>query len=322
MSLPPFLSLIQDEMQAVDQLIRTRLQSDVVLINQLGQHIVASGGKRLRPALVVLSARAAGYEGHQHLLLAAVIEFIHTATLLHDDVVDASTLRRGKETANAVWGNEASVLTGDFLYSRAFQMMVEASQMRVMQVLADATNAIAEGEVLQLMNCHDPDITEQRYLEVIDRKTARLFEAAARLGAMLAGMDNAGEESMARYGKHLGNAFQLVDDALDYSSSAATLGKNVGDDLAEGKPTLPLIHTLRMGTPQQVELIRTAIQKGGLELVQEVLQAIESTGSITYTAALARQEADKAIVALAALPGSAYKDALTGLAEFSVNRSF
>ncbi len=322
MSLPPFLSLINDEMQAVDHLIRIRLQSDVVLINQLGQHIVASGGKRLRPALVILSARACGYEGDQHLLLAAVIEFIHTATLLHDDVVDASTLRRGQETANALWGNEASVLTGDFLYSRAFQLMVEADQMQVMRVLADATNAIAEGEVLQLMNCHDPDITEERYLEVIDRKTARLFEAAARLGAILAGLGESSQTAMAQYGKYLGNAFQLVDDALDYSSNSSTLGKNVGDDLAEGKPTLPLIHALRKGTPEQVKLIREAIQKGGLEHVRDVLQAIESTGSITYTAALARQEADKAIVALAELPDSAYKVALISLAEFSVSRSF
>jgi octaprenyl-diphosphate synthase len=322
MSLPSFLGLIQDEMQAVDQLIRGRLQSDVVLINQLGQHIIGSGGKRLRPALVILSAHAGGYAGQQHLLLAAVIEFIHTATLLHDDVVDASTLRRGKETANALWGNEASVLTGDFLYSRAFQLMVEAGQMRVMQVLADTTNAIAEGEVLQLMNCHDPDITEARYLEVIERKTARLFEAAARLGAILADLPAAAEEALARYGLHAGLAFQLVDDALDYSSSAGALGKNIGDDLAEGKPTLPLIHVLRTGTPAQVELVRNAVRDGGLDRIEDVLQAIESTGAIAYTAALARREADTAIAALADIPGSAYKDALIRLAEFSVSRSF
>jgi octaprenyl-diphosphate synthase len=322
MSLPPFLGLIQDEMQAVDRLIGARLRSDVVLINQLGQHIVGSGGKRLRPALVILSARAAGYAGDRHLLLAGVIEFIHTATLLHDDVVDASALRRGKQTANALWGNEASVLTGDFLYSRAFQMMVEAGQMRVMQVLADCTNAIAEGEVLQLMNCHDPEITEARYLEVIERKTARLFEAATRLGAILAGLPPAGEDALARYGLHAGNAFQLVDDVLDYSSSAETLGKNIGDDLAEGKPTLPLIHAMRKGSPEQAACIRAAIQQGGLERIEEVLQAIESTGAITYTAALARQEADKALAALAEIPGSAYKDALVSLAEFSISRSF
>ena len=321
MSLPPFLGLIHEEMQAVDHLIRARLQSDVVLINQLGHHIIASGGKRLRPALVILSARAAGYNGEQHLLLAAVIEFIHTATLLHDDVVDASLLRRGKQTANALWGNEASVLTGDFLYSRAFQMMVEVDQMRVMQVLADCTNAIAEGEVLQLMNCHDPDITEERYLQVIERKTARLFEAAARLGGILAGLEPAHEEALARYGLHVGNAFQLVDDALDYSSTAGTLGKNVGDDLAEGKPTLPLIHVLRNGSAAQIELVRSAIQRGGLERIDKVLQAIESTGAITYTAALARQEADKALAALVGIPGSTYKDALTALAEFSVSRN-
>jgi octaprenyl-diphosphate synthase len=322
MSLPSFLGLIHDEMQAVDRLISTRLQSDVVLINQLGHHIIASGGKRLRPALVILSSRAAGYSGNQHLLLAAVIEFIHTATLLHDDVVDASLLRRGEKTANALWGNEASVLTGDFLYSRAFQMMVEANQMRVMQVLADATNAIAEGEVLQLMNCHDPDITEERYLQVIERKTARLFEAAARLGGILAGLEPTHEEALARYGLHVGNAFQLVDDALDYSSSSSTLGKNVGDDLAEGKPTLPLILAMRMGTPDQASLIRSAIQQGGLDRIGEVLQAIESTGAITYTAALARQEVDNALATLAEIPDSAHKDALIGLAEFSVSRSF
>jgi octaprenyl-diphosphate synthase len=322
MSLPPFLGLIRNEMQAVDQLIRARLQSDVVLINQLGQHIIGSGGKRLRPALVILSARAGGYAGQQHLLLAAVIEFIHTATLLHDDVVDASTLRRGKETANALWGNEASVLTGDFLYSRAFQLMVEAGQMRVMQVLADTTNAIAEGEVLQLMNCHDPDITEARYLQVIERKTARLFEAAARLGAILAGLPSTAEDALARYGLHAGMAFQLVDDALDYSASAATLGKNIGDDLAEGKPTLPLIHVLRTGSPAQVDLVREAVRNGGLERIEDVLQAIESTGAIAYTAALARREVDNAIAALADIPGSADKDALIRLAEFSVSRSF
>ena len=321
MSLPPFLGLISDEMQAVDHLIRDRLQSDVVLINQLGQHIIGSGGKRLRPALLILSARAAGYAGEHHLLLAAVIEFIHTATLLHDDVVDTSLLRRGRQTANSLWGNEASVLTGDFLYSRAFQMMVEADGMRVMRVLADTTNAIAEGEVLQLMNCHDPDVTEERYMQVIERKTARLFEAAARLGAMLANLPSADEDAMARYGLHLGNAFQLVDDALDYNSNADTLGKNIGDDLAEGKATLPLIHAMRKGSAEQAGLIRAAIKQGGLDRIDEVLQAIESTGAITYTAALARQEADKALAALAEIPGSAYKDALTRLAEFSVSRS-
>jgi octaprenyl-diphosphate synthase len=325
MSLPSFLGLIQDEIKAVDQLIRARLQSDVVLINQLGSHIVASGGKRLRPALVILAARASGYGGGAHVLLAAVIEFIHTATLLHDDVVDGSDLRRGMQTANALWANEASVLTGDFLYSRAFQMMVEAGQMRVMRVLADTTNAIAEGEVLQLMNCHDPDITEERYLQVIERKTARLFEAAARLGAILAGSPPTTEEALARYGLHLGNAFQLIDDALDYSSSSETLGKNIGDDLAEGKPTLPLIHAMRRGSAEQAQLIRAAIQQGGLDCIEDVRQAIESTGAITYTAALARQEADKALAAIADLadiPDSAYKDALVRLAEFSVSRSF
>ncbi len=322
MSLPPFLDLIQDEMRAVDRLIGERLHSDVALINQLGQHIVGSGGKRLRPALVILSARAASYSGDNHLLLAAVIEFIHTATLLHDDVVDASLLRRGKQTANALWGNEASVLTGDFLYSRAFQMMVEAGQMRIMEVMADATNAIAEGEVLQLMNCNDPDITEERYLQVIERKTGRLFEAAGRLGGILAGGNSKLEDAFAQYGQHIGNAFQLIDDALDYSSDSATLGKNVGDDLAEGKATLPLIHILKTGTSDQVQLVRTAIQKGGLERIEDILKAIESTGAITYTAALARQEANKATAALADIPDSAYKAAMTQLADFSVSRRF
>lgn len=322
MSPAPFLGLIHDEMQDVDHLIRERLHSDVALINQLGQHIIGGGGKRLRPALVILSACACGYRGRQHVLLAAVIEFIHTATLLHDDVVDASLLRRGRQTANALWGNEASVLTGDFLYSRAFQMMVETGQMRVMQVLADTTNAIAEGEVLQLMNCRDPDITEARYLQVIERKTARLFEAAARLGAILAEQSSGLEEALARYGLHVGNAFQLVDDALDYSSDAATLGKNVGDDLAEGKPTLPLIQAMRTGSPAQASLIRDAIKSGGLDRIDDVLQAIESTGAIAYTAARAEEEANRAIASLAELPDSAHKNALIRLAEFSVSRSF
>lgn len=321
MPLPLFLGLIRDEMQAVDCLIRDRLQSDVFLINQLSQHIIGSGGKRLRPALVVLSAKAAGYKGDQHLLLAAVIEFIHTATLLHDDVVDASLLRRGQDTANAVWGNEASVLTGDFLYSRAFQLMVEANQMRVMQVLADATNAIAEGEVLQLMNCRDPDITEARYLDVIERKTARLFEAAARVGTVLAQLPKSLEDALARYGLHVGNAFQLIDDALDYSATATDLGKNIGDDLAEGKPTLPLIHAMRNASAEGAQLIRTAIEDGGLSKVHAVMAVIESTGAIAYTAALARQEADKALAAVAEIPDSAYKDALKALAEFSVSRT-
>jgi octaprenyl-diphosphate synthase len=322
MSLPSYLGLIRDDMLAVDQLVHARLKSDVALINQLGQHIIDGGGKRLRPALLILSARACGYTGHQHIMLAATIEFIHTATLLHDDVVDDSMLRRGRETANALWGNEASVLTGDFLYSRAFQMMLETNSVQVMQVMADCTNAIAEGEVLQLMNCHDPDITEARYLDVIERKTARLFQAAASLGAILAEANPATEGALASYGLHIGTAFQLIDDALDYCSNADTLGKNIGDDLAEGKPTLPLIYAMRNSNSRQAELIRQAIIEGGREHIDDVQQAIESTGAIAYTAATAKQEAAKALAALAGIPSSAYKDVLINLAELSVNRSF
>jgi octaprenyl-diphosphate synthase len=303
-------------------LIQQRLHSEVALINQISHYIVNSGGKRLRPALVLLCARALGYEGAQHLALAAVIEFIHTATLLHDDVVDASELRRGRETANTVWGNEASVLVGDFLYSRSFEMMVEIGNLRVMEILAHATNVIAEGEVLQLLNCRDPETTEERYLQVIRYKTATLFEAAARLGAVLSAQTAPVEQTLADYGLHLGTAFQLVDDALDYGGTAQQLGKNIGDDLAEGKPTLPLIHALRQGTPQQAAVIRQAIESGGAEDMAAVGLAIESTGAIAYTARLAREEAEKAIAALVAVPPSPYRDALQALAEFSVNRTY
>jgi octaprenyl-diphosphate synthase len=322
MNLAPIQSLIAADMRAVDALIQQRLHSDVVLINQISHYIVNSGGKRLRPALVLLCARALGYEGAQHVALAAVIEFIHTATLLHDDVVDASEVRRGRETANTVWGNEASVLVGDFLYSRSFEMMVEIGNLRVMEILAHATNVIAEGEVLQLLNCHDPETTEERYLQVIRYKTATLFEAAARLGAVLSGQAVSIEQALASYGLHLGTAFQLVDDALDYSGAVPQLGKNIGDDLAEGKPTLPLIHALRQGTPQQAAIIRQVIESGGAGDVAAVGLAIESTGAIAYTARLAREEADKAIEALAAVPSSPYRDALRALAEFSVNRTY
>ena len=322
MNLAPIQSLIAADMLAVDALIQQRLHSDVALINQISHYIVNSGGKRLRPALVLLCARALGYEGVQHLTLAAVIEFIHTATLLHDDVVDDSELRRGQETANTVWGNEASVLVGDFLYSRSFEMMVEIGNLRVMEILAHATNVIAEGEVLQLLNCHDPETTEECYLQVIRYKTATLFEAAARLGAVLSGQAAPVEQALANYGLHLGTAFQLVDDALDYSGAAQHLGKNIGDDLAEGKPTLPLIHALRQGTPQQAAIIRQAIESGGAGDMAAVGLAIESTGAIAYTARLAREEADKAIEALAVVPPSPYRDALRALAEFSVNRTY
>ncbi len=315
--------LMHDDMTAVNAVIQQRLQSEVVLINQMGHYIINSGGKRLRPLLALLSARAFGYSGSQHLDLAAIVEFIHTATLLHDDVVDGSDLRRGRETANNIWGNEASVLVGDFLYSRSFEMMVELKNMRVMEILAHATNTIAEGEVLQLLNCHDPETSEARYLEVIHSKTAKLFEAATQLGAVISNRSAAEEQAMAIYGMHLGTAFQLIDDVLDYSATAAEMGKNVGDDLAEGKPTLPLIYAMRVGTPQQAATISHAIENGGHEQIAAVMEAIESTGAITYTAELARQEADKAVAAIADLvPASPYKDALYALAEFSVNRAY
>jgi octaprenyl-diphosphate synthase len=314
--------LVRADIQAVDRLILERLRSDVALINELGRYIINSGGKRLRPLLVLLASRACGYQGHDHIELAAVIEFIHTATLLHDDVVDASDLRRGNQTANAIWGNEAAVLVGDFLYSRSFEMMVSVGSMRVMEILSHTTNVIAEGEVLQLLNCHDPDTTEDRYRDVIRYKTAKLFEASAHLGAVLGGQPQHIEQAMARFGMHLGTAFQLIDDALDYGSSSENIGKNIGDDLAEGKPTLPLIHAMRNGTPEQVKAIRAAIEKGGREGIDTVMEAIESTRAIAYTAQSAQDEADLAIEALAELPAGPYKEALYGLADFSVNRSY
>ncbi len=314
--------LIEDDMQAVNGLIQKRLYSEVVLIDQLGHYIVNSGGKRLRPTLVLLSARACGYEGDEHINLAAIIEFIHTATLLHDDVVDASELRRGQETANTIWGNESSVLVGDFLYSRAFEMMVEVGSMRIMELLAHTTNTIAEGEVLQLLNCHDSQTTEDRYMEVIRAKTAKLFEAATQVGAILSYKPQPVEQAMASYGKHLGTAFQLIDDVLDYSASPADMGKNVGDDLAEGKPTLPLIYAMNNGTDEQAEVIRNAIEQGGLDQIDFILKAIESTGAIAYTGGIARAEAREAIHRLEVLPDNEYKSALTALAEFSVNRSY
>lgn len=322
MTLEEVRELAGADMAAVDALIQERLRSDVLLINQLGLYIINSGGKRLRPLLVLLAARACGYEGRDHLTLAAVVEFIHTATLLHDDVVDASELRRGRETANAIWGNEASVLVGDFLYSRAFEMMVEIGSMRVMEIMAHTTNRIAEGEVMQLLNCHEPDTTEAQYMEVIRSKTAKLFEAAARIGAVLGGQPAEVETALAAYGMHLGTAFQLVDDVLDYSADAETMGKNIGDDLAEGKPTLPLIHVMREGSEAERALVREAIEKGGLDHIDAVRDAIESTGAIAYTARSARAEAERAIDTLSRLPASPYRDALHALAEFSVSRSY
>ena len=314
-------ALVRDDLRAVDREIETRLQSDVALINQMGSYIVHSGGKRLRPVLVLLGSRAFGYTGNAHIRLAAIVEFIHTATLLHDDVVDASELRRGHTTANTIWGNEASVLVGDFLYSRAFEMMVEVGSMRVMEILAHTTNTIAKGEVMQLLNCHDPETTEERYIEVIRNKTAKLFQAGAQLAAVISGQSPQIEEDMAAYGMHLGTAFQLVDDALDYGRDNHELGKNIGDDLAEGKPTLPLIYTLRQGNNHQRELIRAAIEEGGLAQMEEVMDAIESTGSITYTARRAEDEASRATAALTAIPDSPYKQALLDLAHFSAHRS-
>lgn len=314
--------LVAHELELVDQTIVDRLSSDVVLINQLSSYIINSGGKRLRPLLALLSAQACGYQGNAHIQTAAIVEFIHTATLLHDDVVDASDLRRGKETANAIWGNEASVLVGDFLYSRAFQMMVEVNQMRVLGILAETTNTIAEGEVMQLLNCNEPDTTEEQYINVIQSKTAKLFEAATRLGAVLAEQDEEIELALAAYGMHLGTAFQLIDDALDYSSSSNDIGKNIGDDLAEGKPTLPLIHAMRNGSAADKDLISDAIRNGGLENIEQVTQIIESTHSIAYTRELARGEADNAINSLQCLKETSYKKALIELAHFAVERSF
>jgi octaprenyl-diphosphate synthase len=322
MDIQQLYNLVAEDREAVDALIRQRLHSDVVLINQVSEYIINNGGKRLRPVLVLLSAGAFGYQGSYHHELAAVVEFIHTATLLHDDVVDESDLRRGKETANNVWGNAPSVLVGDFLYSRAFQMMVNVQSMRVMEILSEATNIIAEGEVMQLLNVHNADLDEQGYLEVIRYKTAKLFESAAQLGAILCNRNAEEEDAMARYGMHLGTAFQLVDDVLDYSASSAELGKNIGDDLAEGKPTLPLIYTINHGSAEQAALVREAVEQGGIEKITEIRQAIESVGAIAYTARTAREEADRAIVALSVVEDSLYKDALIALADYSVQRSF
>jgi octaprenyl-diphosphate synthase len=312
---------VAEDMRAVDALILRRLHSDVALINQIGHYIVNSGGKRLRPLLVLLAARACGYTGDRHVDLAAVVEFIHTATLLHDDVVDGSELRRNRDTANAVWGNEASVLVGDFLYSRAFEMMVAVERMRVMDILSHATNRIAEGEVLQLLNSHDPDTSEARYMEVIDRKTATLFQAGARLGAIIAEGTPEVEEALAAYGLALGIAFQLVDDALDYSDSSAEIGKNIGDDLDEGKPTLPVIRAIEVGTPEQGAMLRKAIEEGGRERIEAVGAAIATTGAIAYTNALAWTYAERAKQALAVLPPSPHREALGGLADLAVSRT-
>ncbi|AJC20066.1 octaprenyl diphosphate synthase [Pandoraea pulmonicola] len=314
------LAAIADDMRAVDQLIRNRLASEVVLINQISEYIINSGGKRLRPALLLLVAGALGVTSQARYELAAVIEFIHTSTLLHDDVVDESDLRRGKQTANALFGNAASVLVGDFLYSRSFEMMVSVDNMRVMQILARATNVIAEGEVLQLLNMHDPDVDEARYLHVIRYKTATLFEAATQLAAVLAGADEQTETAVREYGGRLGTAFQLMDDWLDYAGDTDAMGKNAGDDLREGKPTLPLIHVLQHGTEQERALVREAIENGGTDKFEPILAAITRTGALDYTLARAKEEADAAARTISALPSSNYKNSLLELCSYSIAR--
>lgn len=313
--------LSDPDMAQVNALIATQLESDVALIKQLGFYIVNSGGKRLRPMIAVLAARAVGYQGTAHHQLAAIVEFIHTSTLLHDDVVDESTLRRGKQTANALFGNQASVLVGDFLYTRSFQMMVSIDSMQVMKGFADATNVIAEGEVMQLMNCNDPDTSENAYMNVIYCKTARLFEAATELAAVISGQSEDVISAMRNYGRYLGTAFQLTDDLLDYTSNADELGKNIGDDLAEGKPTLPLLHAMHHGTPEQSEMIRIAIEKGGeLDKLDPILDAMHSSGAFDYTANKAHQEAEKAVKALVPVAESEFKQALIALARIAASR--
>ena len=315
-------SLSELDMEGVNQHIRDQLYSDVVLIRQMAEYIINSGGKRLRPVLAVLSARACGYQGQAHTSTAAVIEFIHTATLLHDDVVDASDLRRGKETANSIWGNEASVLVGDFIFSRAFQMMVDIGDLRVMEILSKASNTIAEGEVLQLMNCNDPDTTQERYMEVIRFKTAKLFEAATQVGAILSEQSVELEQHMAAYGMHLGTAFQLIDDVLDYRADSDTMGKNVGDDLAEGKPTLPIIFALKHADPEQAQMLKQVIEHGDRDQLEQVVEVIQSTKAIDYTQQVALQEVELAKQHLECLPDSDYKMALLSLADFSVSRLY
>lgn len=312
---------IATDMDAVNAVVRHQLHSDVPLVNQIAEYIISAGGKRLRPVLLLLMANAFGYRGTHHHDLAAVVEFIHTATLLHDDVVDESSLRRGRQTANALFGNAASVLVGDFLYSRAFQIMVSVGNMRVMQILADATNVIAEGEVLQLLNMHDPDVTEERYLQVIRSKTAKLFEAAAELGALIAGASDTDIEAAAEYGRSVGTAFQLIDDVLDYSGNAAEIGKNVGDDLREGKPTLPLIYLMEHGTPEQRSLVRSCIENGDEQRFDEILAAITSSGALDYTKREAEKAAQRAADAVTALPASKFKDSLIQLCAFAVDRN-
>lgn len=321
MQLSEIRTLTDKDMLAVNELIAQQLDSDVALIQQLGFYIVNSGGKRVRPLITVLAAKALGYQGDKQYCLAAIIEFIHTATLLHDDVVDESTMRRGRETANALFGNQASVLVGDFLYTRSFQMMVSMEKMKIMQVLADATNVIAEGEVLQLMNCNDPETTEASYMDVIYSKTAKLFEAATQLTAVIAEESEQNEHALKEYGRYLGTAFQLADDLLDYEGDSEAIGKNVGDDLAEGKPTLPLIHAIQHAEPEQAEFIKSVIETGaGLDKLDQVMAIITATGSLDYTREKAELHAKLAVDSLATLPESDYKKALESLAWLAVKR--
>lgn len=321
-NIPLLQPVLRDDMAAVDRVLREALHSDVALIHQVAEYIIGSGGKRLRPALLLLSAHACGYTGTHHHTLAAVVEMIHTATLLHDDVVDESSLRRGNATANATFGNSASVLVGDFLYSRAFQLMVTTDNVSVLRILSDATNVIAEGEVLQLLNSGDPDLDEQRYLAVIRRKTAKLFEAAAQLGAVLGNAGPELEDALGRYGMHLGSAFQLIDDVLDYTGDQTAMGKNRGDDLAEGKPTLPLIRALGTGSPAEVALIRDALEHRGLDRFAAVLAALQRTGALDYARACAEAESRLAANCLAALPATRYRQVLLELSAFAAARSF
>ncbi|MGO1297669.1 MAG: octaprenyl diphosphate synthase [Vibrio sp.] len=315
-------ALTANDMAKVNENIQAQLNSDVSLINQLGFYIVSGGGKRLRPLLAILSAKALDYQGEKHTLAAAFIEFIHTATLLHDDVVDESDMRRGKATANAAFGNAASVLVGDYIYTRSFQMMTQLGSLKILDVMSNAVNVIAEGEVQQLINCNDPDTTEASYMKVIYSKTARLFEAATQIGALLVEAPEPVETALKDYGRYLGTAFQLIDDVMDYASNGEEMGKNVGDDLAEGKPTLPLLHAMRHADPQQAQLIRDAIEHAnGMDHLDEILAAMDQAGSLTYTSQKAQEEADKAIAAIAILPDSEYKQALITLAHMSVNRT-
>ena len=322
MQLNDIQALVAKDMDGVNAGIRAQLHSEVVLIEQMGEYIINSGGKRLRPVIAVLSARACGYQGDKHHLTAAVIEFIHTATLLHDDVVDASELRRGKETANSIWGNEASVLVGDFIFSRAFEMMVQIGNMRVMEILSGTSNKIAEGEVLQLLNCNDPETTEQQYMQVIQCKTAKLFSSAAQIGAVLAGRPESEENALETYGMHLGTAFQIVDDILDYRADSETMGKNVGDDLAEGKPTLPLIYALSQGSDEQKNILSEIIKTGDRDKLAQVMEIIHHTHALEYTERIAKQQAENAKQALTDLSDSEYKTALMSLADFSVSRAY